>query len=84
MLIGIFLIIIGSINILRNLIGDMKYILLISLLFLSGCDDSSSKHQEILVYHLVIGQVKEVTLSDGTKCAILQVSNGGGISCNWK
>jgi hypothetical protein len=30
------------------------------------------------------GEVREISLSDGTKCAVLLGSNKGAISCDWK
>ncbi len=58
----------------------MKYLMLIGLLVICGCDDVSTARHAIGG----LSDVKEITLTDGTKCAVYQGTYGGGITCNWK
>lgn len=66
----------------------MKKFLLCSVLALSACGykvEPVPNTDAIKVEALgSIGFVQEVTLKDGTKCAVLIGSQRGGISCNWK
>lgn len=57
----------------------MKYLLMIPLMLLIGCEDVSTSSHKV-----GIDSVKEVILSDGTHCAVYQGVYGGGITCNWK
>lgn len=61
----------------------MKYIILIGIIFLTGCSDHSNNSQA-LGFKIWNDAVKEVRLSDGTRCAVFQGVHGGGITCNWK
>ncbi len=61
----------------------MKYLALVAMLFLVGCDDAPSKTTSVINTGGV-GQVKELNLSDGTKCAIYDGYRAGGITCNWR
>lgn len=60
----------------------MKYLLIIGIIALTGCDVSQNKKD--LGFAWVNDQVKEVKLEDGTHCAVFQGTHGGGITCNWK
>lgn len=63
--------------------GEMKLLLGVTLLFLMGCSDNST-HGQSLGFRFTTDAVKEVSLSDGTKCAVYQGIHGGGITCDWK
>lgn len=52
---------------------------LLLIISFTGCDHSST-HQQSLG---LVSSVKEVRLSDGTKCVVYVGAYGGGISCNW-
>lgn len=62
--------------------GMKKILLLLSAVFLVGCDNSHNAQE--LGWRFTTDAVKEVTLKDGTNCAVYQGMHGGGISCNWR
>lgn len=60
-----------------------KCLIVACLMFLAGCSDQSSGGQAV-GSAVVNDVVKEVKLSDGTRCAVFQGVLGGGITCDWK
>ena len=58
----------------------MRYLTLIIILFLCGCESKGANNIPVGDG----GVVKEVSLSDGTKCAVYSGIYGGGITCNWR
>jgi len=64
--------------------------LLLVALVLAGCGDpaqemaSENRGPSIVSGGGGYGEVKEVRLSDGTRCVVLIGSSKGGISCDWK
>lgn len=59
----------------------MRYLTLIIILFLCGCESKETNNTQLVIGE---GNVKEVNLSDGTKCAVYSKPYGGGITCNWR
>jgi len=57
--------------------------LLLSLLavFIAGCPRQDPELPKNVSYY---GNVRELTLKDGTRCAVYDEGRGGGISCDWK
>lgn len=72
--------------------GNMKYCILAALVLLAGCKarvDNVEANSVDAPAHIVVsdgggaGSVFEVTLSDGTPCAVFVGSQKGGIDCGW-
>jgi ferric-dicitrate binding protein FerR (iron transport regulator) len=58
-------------------------LLFIGVVLFTGCQsDSSDSWKKSRMGGL--GNVRIITLEDGTKCAVLVGTNKGAISCNWK
>lgn len=57
----------------------MKYLIVVSVLLLAGCDEVSTSSKSIGMF----AEIKELKLSDGTRCAVYEGTHGGGITCNW-
>lgn len=58
---------------------DLRVCLLGCLLLLAGCDGSVPTNSPA-----TWNPVKVVVLPDGTRCAVIDGSNGGGIDCDWQ
>jgi hypothetical protein len=59
----------------RTIIG------VIAALLLAGCGEPIDQAYDAGVG---MGGVYEVTLSDGTRCAVMAMPYKGGIDCNWE
>lgn len=57
------------------------------VLILVGCNNQSENLPDGIIEAstpMYDGEVTEVTLKDGTRCAVLLGYNRGGISCDWE
>lgn len=59
----------------------MNRLLLIAALLFAGCADSPNLPTSSVG---TASGVKEIRLSDGTRCAVYSDYNKGGIDCEWK
>lgn len=59
----------------------MNYLLtLLLIISFGGCEFKSATNTQMVG---IATNVKEIKLSDGTKCAIIDSVYGSGISCDW-
>lgn len=65
----------------------MRKLVALALLLVACGSDPNAPTTTTTTYARVnigwVGQVYEITLSDGTHCAVLDMNEAGGIDCDW-
>lgn len=56
----------------------------IAALLLAGCGDTIPESDVAYDAGAGLGGVYEITLSDGTRCAVMAMPYKGGIDCDWE